>query len=140
MIETFIDKIIDNQEVYILEYKDEIAVAESVLFQNDVQEPVPVICFWSDKETALKCAKDVWKNYKIQDICLVTFIEDYLVNVYNESLIVGVNFDDELKGIEADPLELINEIIKKLKVKKLNLEFEYFKNLNDLESQLHKLM
>ena len=140
MIDNFIEKIIKNDSVYIIEYKDELAIAESLLFKTDVNEPVNVVCFWSDKEQAMKCCNEIWKNYKPIELCIATFIEDYLVNIYNESFIVGIDFNEKIEGIEADPLDIICELIKELKKQNINLEFEYFKNLTDLEAQLQKLL
>lgn len=139
MIDSFINKIIKNQTVFILEYKDEIAVAPSVLFKNQNNEPVPVVCFWSHKAMAEACTT-YWQNYKVAEICLATFIEDYLVNIYNESIIAGIDFNDKMEGVETDPLDMISALISALKTHKINLEFEYFKNLNDLENQLQKLL
>ncbi|SEH68088.1 Protein of unknown function [Paenimyroides aquimaris] len=140
MIKNFIKKIIKNDSVYIIEYKDEIAIAESLLFKTDANKPVNVVCFWSDKEQAMKCCNEIWKNYKPNEVCIATFIEDYLVNIYNESFIVGIDFNEKIEGIEADPLDVISELIKELKKHNINLELEYFKNLTDLENQLQKLL
>lgn len=140
MIDNFINNIINNNKVFIIEHKDEIAISQSLLFKDDAGNPVNVVCFWSDKQIAAKCCIDVWKQYKPQEICIATFIEDYLVNVYNESFISGLDFNEHMEGIETDPLDLIMALIGALKKSKINLEFEYFKNLNDLESQLQKLL
>lgn len=136
----FIQNIVESQKVFILEHKEEIASVSSISFQNDVGEPVPVICFWSNKDLAKAGLDKVWNNYRIIDICLATFIEDYLVNIYNESLIVGLNYNEFLEGTEADPLDVIAALIDALNLKKLDLEFEYFKNINDLQNQLKKLI
>lgn len=140
MTENFIENIIKNNKVFVIEYKDEIAISQSLLFKDNANNPVNVVCFWSGKEVAKKCCIDVWQNYKPQEICIATFIEDYLVNVYNESFIAGLDFNENMEGIEADPLDLIIELIKVLKKNKINLEFEYFKNLTDLENQIQKLL
>ena len=136
----FIQNIVESQKVFILEHKEEIASVSSISFKNDVGEPVPVICFWSNKDLAKAGLDKVWNNYRIIDICLATFIEDYLVNIYNESLIVGLNYNEILEGTEADPLDVIAALIDALNLKKLDLEFEYFKNINDLQNQLKKLI
>ncbi|WKW46862.1 DUF2750 domain-containing protein [Myroides sp. JBRI-B21084] len=140
MIHTFIEQIINNNKVFIIEFKDELAISQSLLFKNHENEPVPVVCFWQNLSLATACCVDVWKDYKPQEICLATFIEDYLVNIYNESFIVGIDFNDKMEGIEADPLDIILEIIAQLKKDKIQLDFEYFKNVNDLENQIKKLI
>src|SRR5690606_42079983 len=64
-------------------------LSDLLLFKDDANNPVNVVCFWSSKQAASKCCIDDWQNYKPQEICIATFIEDYLVNVYNESFIAG---------------------------------------------------
>lgn len=140
MVENFIDNIIKNNKVFVIEFKEEIAISQSLLFKDDASNPVNVVCFWSNKQVAAKCCIDDWHNYKPQEICIATFIEDYLVNVYNESFIAGLDFNEKMEGIEADPLNLILELVKSLKKNKINLEFEYFKSLTDLENQIQKLL
>lgn len=140
MIENFINNILKSNTVFVIEFNEEIAISQSLLFKDDANNPVNVVCFWSDKQAANKCCIDDWKNYKPQEICVATFIEDYLVNVYNESFIAGIEFNEKMEGIEADPLDLILEIVKSLKNNKMNLEFEYFKNVTDLENQIKKLL
>ena len=140
MVENFIENIIKNNKVFVIEFKEEIAISQSLLFKDDAANPVNVVCFWSSRQKAAKCCIDTWQNYKPQEICIATFIEDYLVNVYNESFIAGLDFNEKMEGLEADPLDLILELVKSLKKNKINLEFEYFKNLTDLENQIQKLL
>lgn len=140
MIHKFIDQIIANNKVFIIEFKDELAISQSLLFKNQANEPVPVVCFWHNLPLATASCVDVWKDYKPQEICLTTFIEDYLVNIYNESFIVGIDFNDKMEGVEADPIDVILEIIAQLKKHKIQLDFEYFKNVADLENQIKKLI
>ncbi|WCM42206.1 DUF2750 domain-containing protein [Flavobacterium sp. CBA20B-1] len=140
MIEDFLNHIVQNNKVFIIEHKNEIAISQSLLFTNNANEPVNVVCFWDNEDLAKACCVDIWRDYTPQEICLTTFIEDYLVNIYNESFIVGINFNDQMEGIEADPLDIISNIIQLLKKQKMELDFEYFKNLADLERQLQKLL
>src|SRR5690554_1906302 len=137
---TFIKKIVQNREVFIVEDSEGIGMAQSLLFQDDEGVPVGVICFWSEELDAKKCCAEDWKSYHTQSICLATFIEDYLVPIYNESLIVGLNFDEKVQGLEADPLNLLEILILELKKQNCSLEFEYFKDLNDLEKQINQLL
>lgn len=140
MIHQFINEIVDKNELFIIENKDGVGVSQSLLFQDNDGLPVSVICFWSHSKLASNCCVEDWNSYKPQPICLATFIEDYLVQIYNESLIVGINFDLKMEGIEADPLNIIELLIAELKKKNRNLEFEHFKDLQDLEKQLKQLL
>lgn len=140
MIQKFISEVVENQAVFVIEDKDGVAVSQSLLFQNEDGSPVSVICFWSNKELAFQSCVEDWKAYKTQEICLATFIEDYLVQIYNESLIVGLNFNPKMEGLEADPLNIIEHLVSEIKTKNIDLEFEHFKNLQDLEQQLKQLL
>jgi hypothetical protein len=53
---------------------------------------------------------------------------------------IGTDFDDNLYGYEADPLELILEIVEQLKTLDKKVEFENFEDLNDLESQIKEAL
>lgn len=139
MLQTFLTEILRTQKIYLLEDKNGIAYSDSIFFNLDKGSPVPVICFWSNLKDAEKAKIVNWKNYTIEEICLATFIEDFLVQIYNDSLIAGLNFNDGMEGFEADPLNLISVIIEKIKKEKIELEFEYFKNIVDLENQIKKL-
>jgi len=136
---TFIKKIAQNQELYVVEHKEGVGMAQSLLFQDEEGLPVGIVCFWSEVEDAQKCCVEDWKTYRPQQICLATFIEDYLIPIYNESLIVGLNFDEKMQGIEADPLNVLELLLIELKTQNSSLELEYFKNTADLERQLQDL-
>ena len=140
MLTKIIEQIIAHGEIYALEDQNGIAVSQSLLFQMEDGSPVPVICFWSDKEKAKKCCVEDWAKYRVTAICLATFLEDWLVQIYNDSFIVGFDFSNEMKGIEADPLDTILLLVNQLKKQKIELELEYFKDLKDLENQTKGLM
>lgn len=136
----FIKKIAQTKELYVVEYKEGVGMAQSLLFQDEEGIPIGIVCFWSDIEAAQKCCVEDWKTYRPQQICLATFIEDYLIPIYNESLIVGLNFDENMQGLEADPLNVLDLLLKELKSQNNALELEYFKNTADLERQLQDLI
>lgn len=139
MLQTFLTEITNTQKIFLLEDKNGIAFSESIFFNLEDGSPVPVICFWSNFKDADDAKKTNWNNYDVVEICLVTFIEDFLVQLYNDSLIAGLNFNTKMEGFESDPLNLISAIIEKIESQKIQLEFEYFKNIQDLENQIKKL-
>ena len=134
MIDTFINEITDSEKVFILEDKNGIAFTDSLFFNDENNAPIAVICFWSELDVAQQNCVSGWEDYKVREVCLVTFIEDYLIQIYNDSLIVGINFNEKMEGHEADPLDLTASILSVLKKKNKQLEFEYFKNLLKLVS------
>jgi len=82
-----------------------------------------MICFWAEKVRAKSCAIDEWKKYKVTKIQLTDFIENWCIGMANDELLIGTQFDQNLFGYEANPLELILELILIGK----NLNFKKFK-------------
>lgn len=140
MIHTFIQTIVQNDKLFVIEDKESAGMSQSLLFQNEDGSPVGVICFWSEQKLAQNCCVEDWENYRPQEICLASFIEDYLIPTYNESLIGGLDFNTNMEGIEADPLHIMELLIAELRLKNKRIELEHFKNLNDLEQQLKRLL
>ena len=58
----------------------------------------------------------------------------------NEGYIIGLEFNENLEGMEADPLDLLLEIIKQLKSANITVELDYFKDIDDLEKQARKFL
>lgn len=140
MLNRFINTLLKTNIVYVLEDKNGIASLPSIFFNDDNKTAVPVICFWSDHKEARTASNLHWKHCNLSEICLVSFIEDWLINLYNESLIAGLNFNEELDGYEIDPLDLMLAVLREIKKQNLSVEFEYFKNIDDIEKQLHDLI
>lgn len=138
-LDAFVQKICDDGVVYSLEGKNEFALSGSSKFTNDSGEPVVVFCFWSDENLAKSCCVEDWSKFKINEVSLASFIEDWCVGIYNDSFLVGLDFNAEMIGVETDPIDLILEITKTLKAKKIDLEFEQFKNIQDIENQIKKM-
>lgn len=135
-----VEKIIANDKIFTLTYKEESAFVGSNLFKLNDGSPVPVWCFWTDENLAKKQIREDWSLFEVIDIPLANFLEDILVSVTNEGYIVGIDFDENLIGTETDPLEMIIEIISQLKANNKTVELEYFKDLNDLENQAKKIL
>lgn len=55
--------------------------------------------------------------------------------MYNDNLLVGINFDWNLFGQENAPLELIIEITSELQKRKKELTFNKFEGVRALEMQ-----
>ena len=136
----FVQQIVEQDTVYTLASNSDFSFVGSNLFSNPDGSPVPVWCFWSDKSSADSNKKEDWENYILDSFPLANFIEDVLVPMTNEGHIVGINFDESLTGVEADPLDTLLEMISEIKKRKINVELEYFKNIEDLEKQARKLM
>lgn len=139
LLNAFVDKICENGVVYNLESKEGFALCGSNQFQTETNEPVAVFCFWNNKESAKECCVEDWANYRAVEIQLASFIEDWCVGIYNDSFLVGLDFNSKMVGLEIDPIDLILAITKKLKSLKIDLEFDQFKGVVDIENQIKKM-
>lgn len=139
-MKNFVQQIVSQDAVYTLADTSDFSFVGSNLFTNPDGSPVPVWCFWSTEELAKINKKEDWLSYKIEAFSLATFIEDVLVPMTNEGHIVGINFNEKLEGTEADPLDTLLAIIEEVKKEKITIELEYFKNIDDLETQARKLL
>jgi len=139
-MQSFIQQLIANNGVYTLIYKDEFSFVGSNIFNLEDGSPVPVWCFWSNVDSANLNRQSDWKLYEPEFFPIANFIEDVLVQMANEGYIIGLEFNENLEGMEADPLDLLLEIIKQLKSANITVELDYFKDIDDLEKQARKFL
>ncbi|WP_454045537.1 DUF2750 domain-containing protein [Chryseobacterium sp. Marseille-Q8038] len=135
----FIRKISETEVVFAL--KDDKGYATS--YSNEAEyedgEEVQIICFWSDAARAKSCIENEWNQYEPSPVPLNEFVENWCLGMNSDGLLVGTNFDSNLLGYEAEPLELILDIIEELKASEKSLELRKFKNMEDLEKQIREV-
>lgn len=136
----FVKQICENEMVYTLENEEGFAISYSSNYEDEDGEPIELNCFWSNEALAKSCIKEEWATFKIHSIPLNKFIEYWCIGIDHDGHMIGTEFDANLYGYEADPLELILEIVEQLKVLDKIIEFENFENLNDLESQIKEAL
>ncbi|QDQ28967.1 DUF2750 domain-containing protein [Chitinimonas arctica] len=73
---------------------------------DDLESDISVFVFWSDQAYARRHAVAEWAKYVATSIELDEFIEYWLSNMQEEGVLVGVNFNAELAGIELEPAVL----------------------------------
>lgn len=138
--QNFIKTICETKIVYGL--KDDKGYATS--YSNDLEyedgEPVQIICFWSDAARAKSCIENEWNQYEASPIPLNEFLENWCLGMNSDGLIVGTNFDKNLFGYEAEPLELALEIIEELKKAEKSMTLRKFDNLHDMETQIKEVL
>lgn len=81
---------------------------------HDNQDAVAVYLFWSEPALAKKLQNEEWKNYVVQPISLSVFLESWLDGMQKEQVFAGVNWDENLYGLEIEAMVLKNSIIEKL--------------------------
>lgn len=138
--ERFIKTVCKTNIVYGLENQVGFATSSSNEFEDEDGEPIEIICFWSEEILAKVCAKNEWKKYKAIPIDLGDFIENWCIGIHNDGLLVGTNFDQNMFGNEIEGYNLIIELIDELKKTKKELKLKKFENIQDLESQIKKIL
>ncbi|RAU83015.1 DUF2750 domain-containing protein [Pontibacter arcticus] len=137
--ERFIKKICETEIVIGLESKEGFATSSSNNYEDEVDNPIQMICFWSEKALAKACVKDGWSNYTPTEIPLSEFLENWCVGMNNDGLLIGTNFDQNMFGHETEPFDLILEIITELKNTDKKLDLQKFEGIEDLEKQVKEL-
>lgn len=136
----FIKKITETETIYAL--KDDKGYATSYSNEAEYEDgkEVQIICFWSDAARAKSCIENEWNHYEPSPIPLNEFVENWCLGMNSDGLLVGTNFDSNLLGYEAEPLELILDIIEELRSSGKSLELRKFENTEDLEKQIKEVL
>ncbi|AMA49084.1 MULTISPECIES: DUF2750 domain-containing protein [Flavobacterium] len=136
----FIKTICQTEKIYTLEKEELYSLSYTNNYQDEEGNPIQLLCVWSQKKYAQTCQNDEWTNYQIEEIDLVDFIENWCIGLDSNAMVAGIEFDQNLYGYEADPLELILEIIDYLKIIKKDLKLSHYKNLNDLSQKIKEVL
>lgn len=139
-IQEFIEKICQTGKVWALVNKDEYASLESAEYEDENENPAELICFWSSEEKANQCINQEWKNYKLDEITLVEFIENWCIGMSNDEILVGSDFDFNRNGEESDPLEIILYINDYCKKENIKIELESYESLTNLAIEIKKVL
>ena len=108
----FIRSIIGSQTLYTL-VSDEGDIAEcpSTEYEEDDGEPVPVFCVWHDHAQAEACKVEEWADYQLEALPLDFFLHEWLVSMDQDAVLLGVDFDSELYGLEIEPVEVLADLL-----------------------------
>lgn len=99
--ENFIKRTSESNTVWGLKNEDRWCVCES----NDYED-TEVMLFWSDEAYAKQCAIEEWSDYKPEPIPLEEFMNNWLYGMNQDNLLVGVNWNAKLIGLEVEPYDL----------------------------------
>lgn len=136
----FIKKVCESEIVYGLKNNEGFATSSSINYDDDKGKPMGIICFWAEKALAKSCIKNGWKNYKVTEIQLSDFIENWCIGMENDGILIGTEFDQNLFGFEAEPLEMILDLSAELNSIKKDLNFKKFDGISDLENKVKAII
>ncbi|MCT2564170.1 DUF2750 domain-containing protein [Chryseobacterium herbae] len=136
----FIKKVSETEIIYALKDENGYSVSYSNELEYEDGEPVQIICFWSDQARAKSCIGDEWSHYEVSSVPLNDFVENWCLGMNNDGLVVGTNFDSNLFGCEAEPLELVLDIIEELKKTGKNITLRKFRSIEEMETQIREVL
>lgn len=136
----FIKTVCATEIVYCLKNSEGFATSSSVHYEDENGVPIGMICFWAEKALAISCIEYSWSDYKIAELTLNDFIENWCIGMESDGLLVATEFDRQMFGLETQPLDLILELISELKRINKNIDLIKYKSISDLENQIKILI
>ncbi|WP_160060769.1 DUF2750 domain-containing protein [Psychromonas sp. L1A2] len=91
---------------------------------HDNKDATAVYLFWSDATLAEKLKAEEWANYKVESIALDVFFDSWLDGMQKQQVFAGVNWDEELCGLEIEAMVLKNALVEKFQADDLESEAE----------------
>lgn len=109
--EKFVDDVCQNVVLYGL-YDEQTGWANC--HAHDNADAVAVYLFWSDQKEAKKLQNEEWKDFKVTEIELSVFLDSWLDGMQTQSVFAGVNWDENLYGLEIEAVVLKNSLLEKV--------------------------
>lgn len=80
------------------------------LCPSEHSDDVDVMPIWSQPEFAQAHCVDEWSIYKPVAIATEELLDEWLPGMHDDVLLVGVNWTDDMQGIECEPLDLLEDM------------------------------
>ncbi|WP_413663458.1 DUF2750 domain-containing protein [Microbulbifer sp. CNSA002] len=84
------------------------------LCESEKRADTDVMPFWSQREFAQDHCEGDWADYEAVAIDLEEFMDDWLTGMHEDVLLVGINWNAELEGVEMEPLDLLEQLEQEL--------------------------
>ncbi|MFT7052535.1 MAG: hypothetical protein ACJAU1_000080 [Psychromonas sp.] len=108
--EKFVEQVIAQEQLFGL-YEESLGWANC--HAHDNKDATAVYLFWSEAESAEKLRNEEWANYQVQAISLSLFLESWLDGMQKQQVFAGVNWDENLYGLEIEAMVLKNSLFEK---------------------------
>jgi hypothetical protein len=108
--EKFVEQVTAQQQLFGL-YEDSQGWANC--HAHDNKDATAVYLFWSEAASAEKLRNEEWANYQVQAISLSLFLESWLDGMQKQQVFAGVNWDENLYGLEIEAMVLKNSLFEK---------------------------
>lgn len=101
----FLEEALETGCVWGLEGPDGWALCASV--KND---DITVMPLWSQPEYAQEHNSGDWQAYEAIPIAVAELLDDWLPGMHEDVIMVGPNWDEDLQGLEVEPLDLLEAL------------------------------
>ena len=115
----FIEQITKNEKVWGLMINNNWVSKSSIgsFFDDDGEQySQKVVPFWMQKNLAEAALNEQWPEAQVIQLSLNDFLETVCLDLQSRNTLIGTNPNSKLVGTEASPLELIFDILDKLKL------------------------
>lgn len=136
----FIETVCKTQIIYGLNDGNGFATVPSNDYEDEDGEEAPLICFWSEAFMARVLAKEEWSAYKVEEIELASFLENWCLGMSNDSAYAGTNLDMNLFGSESDPIELALDLANEIKKNGYEVALRFYGNIDEYEADLKQIL
>lgn len=109
-LDRFVVEAIETGCVWALEGEEGFALCPSERYSSS-----DVMPFWSQPEFAKAHCIDEWSVYKPVPVALAELLDEWLPGMHEDELLVGVNWNADMEGLEVEPLDLLEEIESELR-------------------------
>jgi hypothetical protein len=130
----FVERVAAAKLVWALKGKDGWANTHS---SDD--ETVDVIPFWSDRAYAKVCARDEWRGFLPVSIPLTEFLESWCIEMANEQVLAGINWDANMFGKEVTAATLAIDLLNQLSTINSAITFREYKSIAEFIAALKEL-
>lgn len=129
----FIERVAASKQVWGLKNKKGWANSES-----NKDEEIAIIPFWSDRAYAKACARDDWKDYLATEIPLTEFLEGWCIEMADEDILIGVNWDANMFGKEIDATTLALDVLNQLKLIQSAIKFSGYSSIEQFKAEIEE--
>ncbi len=108
--EKFIERVVEQNKLYGL-FNEQQGWANC--HAHDNTDAVAVYLFWSEEKLARQLQNQEWAEFSVQEIELDVFHESWLDGMQKQNVFAGVDWDENLYGLEIEAMVLKNSLIEK---------------------------
>jgi hypothetical protein len=103
-------------------------------------EDISLVPLWSERSLAKMCAKDDWRGYTPTEIPLAEFLESWCIDLAENEILIGINWDANLLGWETSPLSITLDILNRLNTMQSAITFLNYSSLDEFITEVVQLI